>query len=177
MFEQLVRPFQSRQIGTTRRIVPAVKTDDKPDEAKIIWGTVGELAREVVQPKGVNLENIESVGFNVRGNIDNWNQTSREGELVDIPIRDNDGNQIGATTVDRTKEIEYTKRLAPYDWEKNPSNPYFPNYDGVARVQPGQVNFTGTKSDLIRSYPGLRDQVPGADTDKATYKFQWATFT
>lgn len=176
MFEQLVRPFQSRQILTTRRVVP-VKVDDTPGEAKIAWGNVGSLPKEVVQPKGVNIENIMDVGFNIRGNIDNWHQSSREPEYVDVPIKDADGNEIGSVTLDRAKQIGYDKKVDPYDWEKNPSAGYFPNFHGVARPPPApSMTFVGTKRDaeaVALEQLGIRASIPGADTDRSLYQFTY----
>jgi hypothetical protein len=142
LFEQLVRPFASRQVTTTRRIVP-VKTEDKPEEAKITWGEVGQLPQSVVQPQSTNLENIESVGFNLRGSIDKFNQSSRRSELVDVPIRDSGGRQIGTVTLDRAKEITYNKRdtdravaYSNYGYNQNytTDTPYLPNFTGMAAV-------------------------------------------
>lgn len=160
MFEQLVRPFQSRQVTTTRRIVPAIhKPDEKPNEARITWGSTGQLPPSVVQPKATNLENIESVGFNVRGSIDNWNQSVREGEQVTIPVRDNSGNQIGETVVDRTKSITYTGRV-------NQNQPYLPNFGHNQNYQ----NLTGISA---TAPDGLRGNVPSADTTQSTYNFTY----
>lgn len=130
MFEQLVRPFQSRSIGTTRRIVP-VQTDPPatPDEARITWGSVGALAQGVVQPKGTDLENIETVGWNVRGSIDKFNQSSRRDERVELPINDESGNRVGTATIDRAKEVEFKK-------------PYLPNFGYNQNYRPGRKPFS-----------------------------------
>jgi hypothetical protein len=196
MFEQLVRPFQTRQIGTTRRIVP-VKTDEPqtPEEARLTWGSVGALAQGVVQPKATNLENIESVGWNVRGNIDNFHQTSREGEMVTVPVKDNAGNTIGETTIDRTKEIGFQK-------------PYLPNFGYNQNYRPGRKPFSYSAEGKPKRYditpsddfmpkepppvpppkpdpppdapppssppPGLRQDVPGRDLMGANYTFTYS---
>ncbi|HJQ59431.1 MAG TPA: hypothetical protein VJ890_21165 [Vineibacter sp.] len=164
MFEQLVRPFQSRQIGTTRRIVP-VKVDDTPDEAKIAWGSVGELPQGAVQPKGVNTENIESVGFNLRGSIDNFHQSSRESDFVDVPIRDAAGNQIGSVTLDRAKSITYNKKGDPYlnQFGYNPDygNKQF-TYDA------GAAGKTVTASTSATAPAGMRANVPSSNVSQRT---------
>lgn len=183
MFEQLVRPFTSRQITTTRRIVPIKKeADATPKEAKIMWGEAGNLPDEKVQPKGVNLENIENVGFNVRGSIDKWHQSSRESDQVDIPIKDNAGNQIGAATIDRAKDIGFTGRLelrktplpepGNFGYNQNyysgPGGkyvPYLPNFQGVAEVNDPEE--PKPKTD------GLRKDLPSADTKQAHFKYTY----
>jgi hypothetical protein len=166
MFEQLVRPFTSRQVTTTRRVVP-IKTDDTPDNATITWGTAGEMPKNVVQPKGVNLENIESVGFNIKGGIDKWNQSVRESELVDIPIKDAAGNQIGTTTVDRVKSITFTGRIPD---DENKGGPYLPNYTGTADVPARSISyqkdFDGTWYPIqgpVDPKTGLRQKISSAD--------------
>ena len=175
MFEQLVRPFQSRLIGTTRRIVP-IKVDDTPQEARITWGSVGNLAQGVVQPKGVNLENIESIGWNLRGNIDNFQQSSRRSEFIDLDITDEAGNKVGTATIDRAKEIDYKKPYLPnfgYNQNYRPNRKPFSyeaegkpkRYDigpstggGVTSKEPATPSAGGTGQ-----VTGLRADVPGKD--------------
>ena len=181
MFEQLVRPFQSRQIGTTRRIVP-VKVDDTPDEAKIAWGSVGELPQGAVQPKATNLENIENVGFNLRGSIDNFHQTSRESDEIEVPIRDNAGNQIGTATIDRAKEITYTKKGGKRWIPDGNFSGYMPNFTGVGYDAPGELrelnpgeaympNFTGVAR--TPPPPGMRKDVPSNNTTQRTDRYSY----
>lgn len=176
MFEKLVRPFQTRLIGTTRRIVP-IKVDDTPGEAKIAWGAVGMLPEEKVQPKGVNLENIESVGFNVKGNIDNFHQTSREDEQVAIPVRDEAGNQIGETTVARAKSITYNKKELDKPSNFGPSanfgynQNYTTNPDG--NYAPYMANFTGVAEVQDRTLNGLRKDIPSNNTSQRTDFFKY----
>ena len=135
MFEQLVRPFAARPVTTTRRIVPIVKADDQPEEATVFWGAVGKLPQEFVQPRSTNLENIESVGFNLRGNLDNWKQSSREGENIEIPIRDMDDNQIGRVTVNRVKKLTFNQP-GPGQETDDSTNIYLPNFGGAAFTEP-----------------------------------------
>jgi len=168
MFEQLVRPFTARAIITTRRVVP-VKIDDTPEDAAITWGSTGKLPQGAVQPKSTNLENIESVGFNIRGSIDKFHQTSRESEQVAVPIRDNGGNQIGTATIDRAKEIVYAGR-------NSKGEPYLPNFgynqnystDGSGGKYTAYMpDFTGVAA---ASDPpaGLRKEVPSANVSQRT---------
>ena len=185
MFEQLIRPFQSRQIGTTRRLVP-IKVDDTPDGATITWGSTGNLPQGVAQPKGVNLENIESVGFNLRGNIDNFHQTSRESEQVDVPIRDNSGTQIGTATIDRAKEITYANKNGQRLLPQGNFGYTSPNFTGVGYVvptpmeevpgffDPGKAympNFTGVAT--VNPPPGLRKDVPSNNTSQRTDRYTY----
>lgn len=181
MFEQLVRPFQSRQIGTTRRIVP-VKVDDTPDEATITWGSTGNLPQGAVQPKGVNLENIESVGFNLRGNIDNFNQTSRENEQVELAINDESGNRVGTAVIERAKEITYANKNGKRWIPDGNFGGYMPNFTGVGYEAPGQLreldpgegylpNFTGVAR--TPPPPGLRRDVPSANVSQRTDRYTY----
>lgn len=176
MFEQLVRPFTSRQVTTTRRVVP-IKTNDIPETAAIRWGTTGEMPQNVVQPKGVNLENIESVGFNIKGSIDRWNQSVRESELVDIPIKDDAGNQVGTTTVDRVKSMTFTGRVPD---DKDKGGPYLPNYSGTAEVPETSISyqkdFDGTWYPIqgpVDPKTGLRQKISSANLQQRidTYKY------
>jgi hypothetical protein len=164
MFEQLVRPFQSRQVTTTRRIVPAVhKPDEKPDEAKITWGSTGALPQGKVQPKSTNLENIESVGFNLRGNIDNFHQSVREGEEVDVPIRDNSGNQIGTATLDRATSITYNnKNLDPG------RDPYLQQFGYNQNFVP-----TNSPTATTPTGSGIRASVPSNDVSQRTDTYSY----
>src|SRR5215510_14098678 len=110
MFEQLVRPFAARPVTTTRRIVPKVISEPTVEEAKITWGSAGTLPEGIVQPVGVNLENIESVGFNVKCASQNWTQASRKGEDVEVPLKTAGGTTFGTIKVDRTKEISFSRK-------------------------------------------------------------------
>ena len=168
MFEQLVRPFQTRLIGTTRRIVP-VKVDDTPDEARITWGSTGNLAQGVVQPKGVNLENIESVGWNLRGNIDNFNQSSRRDERVELAINDESGNRVGTATIDRANEIDYQKRYMPnFNNQSSRRNQEPFSYEAGGKpkrndITPSTPTVIPVSSGTNQTPPGLRANVPGKD--------------
>jgi hypothetical protein len=162
MFEQLVRPFVSRQIGTTRRIVP-VKVDDTPDEARITWGTAGNLPEGVVQPKATNLENIEGVGFNLRGSIDKFNQSVRESDFVDVPIRDSGGSQIGTVTLDRAKSITYDRKGEPFlsQFNQNNSNKPF-------TYEAGATGKTLTASTSATAPAGMRANVTSTNVTQRT---------
>lgn len=167
MFEQLVRPFQTRLIGTTRRIVP-VKVDDTPDEARITWGSTGNLAQGIVQPKGVNLENIESVGWNLRGNLDNFNQSSRRDEQVELAINDESGNRVGTAVIERANEIDYQKRYMPNFNNQSSRRDREPfSYEAGAKPKQATPAATGTiipvSSGTNQTPPGLRANVPGKD--------------
>lgn len=168
MFEQLVRPFQTRLIGTTRRIIP-VKTDDTPEDARITWGSTGNLAQGVVQPKGVNLENIESVGWNLRGNIDNFNQSSRRSEFIDLDIKDEAGNTVGKATIDRANEIDYQKRYMPnFNNQSSRSNREPFTYEAGTKpkrndITPATPTVIPVSSGTNQTPPGLRANVPGKD--------------
>lgn len=172
MFEQLVRPFQTRLIGTTRRIVP-VKVDDTPDEARITWGSTGNLAQGVVQPKGVNLENIETVGWNLRGSIDKFHQSSREDEQVELPINDDNGNRVGTAVIDRAKEVDYKKPYLPNFGNNQNYRPNRKPFSYEAEGKPRQVDIppsANTVTSIIpanpgsnQTPPGLRANVPGKE--------------
>ena len=178
MFEQLVRPFQSRQIGTTRRIVP-VKVDDTPDEAMIAWGAVGDLPQGAVQPKGVNLENIENVGFNIRGSIDKFHQSPNreesEREEVDLPIKDGAGNTVGTATISRAKSLTWdTKVKDPNfgptaNFGKDANWTYKPP-DYRAGDPPKQYNVTPSAQPtaITPVGSGIRANVPSADVSRRT---------
>lgn len=181
MFEQLVRPFASRQVTTTRRIVPIRKEDETPEEAIIEWGSPGQLPRGVAQPKGVNLENIESVGFNLRGSIDKFHQSSRESDQVDVPIRDSGGAQIGTVTLDRAQMITYNKkngeREAPFDDSyKAYYNQNYRTTDTGGKYEPYMPNITGTKEVVSvdeDKNPGLRKSVPSNNVSQRIDTFTY----
>jgi hypothetical protein len=178
LFEQLVRPFQTRQIGTTRRIVP-VRTNvpETPEEARITWGSTGNLAQGVVQAKGVNLENIETVGWNLRGNIDNFNQSSRRDEQVELAINDESGNRVGTAVIDRAKEVGFQKPFDPKSFSNFGYNPnYRPNrkpFSYEAEGKPkrydigpstgGVTSKTPAETGALGEVTGLRADVPGKD--------------
>lgn len=176
MFEQLVRPFTSRQVTTTRRVVP-VKTEDKPEVARIAWGAAGRLAQGVVQPKGVNLENIESVGWNIRGSIDKFHQSPNraEREEVELPIKDGAGNTVGTAKISRAKEITWDTKNKPYlpNFGPDPQrqfgyNPNFPDagkpFTYGAVLSPHVISVsTGAPPPA-----GLRSSVPSADISQRT---------
>jgi hypothetical protein len=145
MFEQLVRPFQSRPVTTTRRIVPVV-TEAVPETAVISWGKAGTVPVGVRQPDGVDLENIETTGFRLRDCSQKWKQTSRLGEDVDIPIKTPAGTEIGKVTADRTKEITFGRR------ETAETQPFSYAAVGVAQV-----------------IAGLRRDIPGSNSCDAEY--------
>ena len=169
MFEQLVRPFASRTVTTTRRIVP-IKVDETPDEAKIAWGTTGSLPTGVVQPKATNLENIESVGFNLRGNIDNFHQSSREPDFVDVPIRDSGGNEIGTVTLDRAKSITYNnKNMDPqkqFGYLQNQQKPF--TYQQSEKFKMVVVAPRDAPTATTPTGSGIRSAVPSNNVSQRT---------
>lgn len=154
MFEQIVRPFTSRQITTTRRIVP-VKVDDTPEEARITWGSTGNLAQGVVQPKSVNLENIENVGWNIRGSIDKFHQSSREDDRVELPITDDAGNRVGTATIDRAKEVDFKK-------------PYLPNFGYNQNYRPNRKPFSYEAEGKPKRYDIDAMQFPASESQPAS---------
>lgn len=160
MFEQLVRPFAARPVTNSRKIVPVV-IQESVETAAITWGVSGTLPTEVAQPSATTLENIMAVGFNIRGSVDKFNQSSRRSEFVDVPIRDEGGTQIGTTTVDRVKSITYSQRNR-VSGGANPNTvntAYLPNFTGVA----GSAAPTG-----------LRAAVPANDVSQITLSHSYS---
>lgn len=150
-FEQIVRPFQSRPVTATKRVIRSVVTSPtEPLTATLTWGAAGEIVQGAKQVQGVDLE---AVGFTLNRCNDDWKQVGQpETELEEIPIYspDESGTQIGKTTSKRVTKISFKKKgdLNP------PSNAYF-----VA----GQAEITA----------GLRASIPGSDSCSASYKYQW----
>jgi hypothetical protein len=167
MFEQLVRPFATRPVTTTRRIVP-IQTDDVPELAIITWGAVGALPPERVQPQGTDLENIESVGFVVRGNIDNWKQSVRESENIEIPIKDKDDNEIGKVKVNRVKKLTFNGPESN-DESDSSTNKYLPNFSGMAEWE---ETYTA-KKEPEPPPAGLRDSVPSSGKSIMIQEFDY----
>lgn len=148
MFEQLVRPFAARPVTTTRRIVPVV-SDAVPETAVITWGKAGTVPTGTQQPDATNLENIESVGFRLHNCYENWNQKNVTTEEATVPIMSSAGTQIGQTTVNRIREIEFSRR-------ETQEQPFSYAAVGVASV-----------------VAGLRSSIPGSNSCDAKYKFNY----
>lgn len=150
MFEQLVRPFQTRQVTTTKRIIP-VKSEAAPQTAIISWGAAGTLPEGVVQPSAVDLESIESIGFQLHSCTENWTQADRVGEESQLPIKTTGGAVIGNATVDRTKEITFRRR--------------------EAEVQPFSFAAVG----VTQVISGLRTSIPGSNSCESKFKLSYTS--
>lgn len=145
MFEQLVRPFQTRPVTTTRRIVPVV-TEAVPETAILSWGKAGTVAAGVQQPDGVDLE---IAGFRLNNCAEDWNQKSVTTEEVEAPVKNNAGAEVGKFTVNRIRDITFHRKEIA-------GEPFSYAAVGVSEV-----------------IAGLRRDIPGSSSCDAKYKFNY----
>lgn len=146
MFEQLIRPFESRSVTTTRRIVPVV-SEAIPETAILSWGAAGTVALGVQQPDGVDLL---AGNFRVNDCHETWNQKSVKTESTEVPTLNPAGTAIvGKTTVERIKEIDFTRR------------------------EPETQPFSYVAVGISQAIAGLRRDISGSNSCDAKYKFNY----
>lgn len=147
MFEQLIRPFESRQVTNTRRIVPVV-TDAVAETAILSWGKVGTVALGVQQPDGVDLL---SGDFRLNRCHENWHQKGKpETEEYEVPLKNANGTDIGKAIAERIKKINFSKR----------------NTD---ERQPFSYAAVGVRQVIA----GLHRDIPGSDSCDHSYSLKY----
>lgn len=113
MFETIVRPFQSRQVITTRRIVPSVSDGSDTGTAVLTWGEAGTIEKGAKQEEG----DLASAGFTTNCCDDTWDQKGDPvTEDIDAPVSTASGTQVGTFTTRRIREISFqNKKNGPCD--------------------------------------------------------------
>lgn len=153
IFETIVRPFQSRPVTATRRVVSAVGEAGDPGTATLTWGEAGTVARGVKQEEG---RNLELVGFNLNDCEEIWSQKGDPvTEDITTPIVTAEGGEIGTTTWKRIREIKFEKREEQGSTGSNPITNAF------------------VASGVAESIAGLQAMVPGSGKCASTYKLRY----
>jgi hypothetical protein len=143
MFEQIVRPFQSRQVITTRRIVPSVSDGSDTGTAVLTWGEAGKIERGAPQEDGLD---YGTAGFNVECCNDTWDQSGQP-ETEDVEIR-------SGVTVRRVRQIAF---------KNEHKNGCFEDITSWSYVASG----------VAESVAGLESDIRGLRNCKATYKLNF----
>lgn len=113
MFEQIVRPFQSRPVVTTRRIVPSVSDGSDTGTAVLMWGEAGKIELGAKQEEG----DLASAGFTTNCCDDTWSQKGTPiTDDIDNPVTTSGGAQVGTFTTRRIRQISFqNKKNGPCD--------------------------------------------------------------
>ncbi len=111
MLEQIVRPFQVRQVHTTRRITKSASVPGD-DTATLTWGTAGNVPAGVLQFTDTPVD-LTVVGFNTRTSAEDW-QMSGTPTTETVDIKNSGGDVVGQAK--RVREIKFKRRdVAPVD--------------------------------------------------------------
>lgn len=100
--EQIIRPFQSREILTTRRII-STSLKIPVQEAGVEWGAAGDM------PSAVEVEKDEEGGmsFNVVDCDDKFDEKNRKFSTIRIEQPDHPENYV---VVERINQITFNKK-------------------------------------------------------------------
>lgn len=153
MFEQIVRPFVSRPVTATRRVVPAVSDGSDTGTAVLTWGRAGAIERGAKQEEG---EDLASVGFNVECCDDVWDQ---KGE----PEREeNRGPLYAAGTDNKIGEAVYS-RVTEISFRSQKKNGCFQDLESWSYAAAG----------VLESIAGLEASIPAAKNCNSTFKLRY----
>jgi hypothetical protein len=144
MFEQIVRPFQTRDVLQTRRIVKSLSTKTG-ERAFLTWGAAGTIPAGALQPPPTPA--APQPGFNViQDSPAQWVQTE---EPVTEEV------QVGGVTIKRVRAITF-HTLA----------------NNLPGFEPTPINSTVAAgvSDVVA---GLLRDISGTRAKTATYKTTW----